>query len=135
MSSSKVTPWLQNPKVHHRIQNRLLPAPILSQLNPLHTHSQSISPSSILIPSAPRSSEWSLSFALSLCVMFRNKLCFMVGFASPPPNPQAGGLPPVCDCLFSIFIRSYPPYLQTVSSVRSPRSRHAVVTGYALSME
>jgi hypothetical protein len=32
------TLWSQNPKIHHRIQNIPLPAPILSQLNPLHTH-------------------------------------------------------------------------------------------------
>jgi hypothetical protein len=41
------TPWHQNPKIHHRIHNPP-PAPILSQLHPLHTP-QLISPRSILI--------------------------------------------------------------------------------------
>jgi hypothetical protein len=32
-----LTLWSQNPKIHHRIHNIPLPAPILSQLNLLHT--------------------------------------------------------------------------------------------------
>jgi hypothetical protein len=32
------------------------------------------------------------------------------------------------------YIRSYPPYLEAVSSVRNPRSRHAVVTVDPLNM-
>jgi hypothetical protein len=46
-----------------------------------------------------------------------------------PPNPQAGGPPTVgCPQLLNQHIRSYPPYLEAASSIRNPRTRHAVVT-------
>jgi hypothetical protein len=57
-----------NPQVHHRIYNNPLPAPILSQLNPLHTPSPSNLPkihSDPILPSTPWSSEWSPSFGVS----------------------------------------------------------------------
>jgi hypothetical protein len=45
------------------------------------------------------------------------------------PNPQAGGPPLVgCPRLLIQYIRRYPPYLDAVSSIRNPRTRHAVVT-------
>jgi hypothetical protein len=60
-----LTPWGQNPRVHHRVHKSPPPIPFLSHLNPLHSqvtvpkiHSASI------LPSTPRSSEWSLSFGL-----------------------------------------------------------------------
>jgi len=54
---------------------------------------------------------------------------------SPPPNPQAGGPPTVgCPRLLIQYIRSYPPYLEAVSSIRNPRTRHAVVTVDPLNM-
>jgi hypothetical protein len=47
----------------------------------------------------------------------------------PAPNPQGGGPPLVgCPRLLIQYIRSYPPYLEAVSSVRNVRTRHAVVT-------
>jgi hypothetical protein len=58
-----LTPWRQNPKVHHRVHKSPLPVPIM-RLNPLHTPPASLS----LIPSFPstlRSSELSLSFGFS----------------------------------------------------------------------
>jgi len=41
------------------------------------------------------------------------------------PNPQAGG-PPRVDCprLFIQCIRSYPPYLEAVSTIRNPMTGH-----------
>jgi hypothetical protein len=62
--------------------------------------------------------------------MFRNKLGVLRWWVvSPPPNPQAGGPPPVvCPRLLIQYIRSYPPYLEAVSSIRNLRTRHAVVT-------
>jgi hypothetical protein len=50
-------------------------------------------------------------------VTFRNKLIFYVEEFSPTPNPQAGG-PPLVGCRQQLiqYIRSYPPYLEAVSS-------------------
>jgi hypothetical protein len=68
--------------------------------------------------------------------MFRNKLGVLRWWVvSPPPHPQAGGPPPVgCPRLLFQYIRSYPPYLEAVSSIRNLRTRHAVVTGDPLNM-
>jgi hypothetical protein len=45
------------------------------------------------------------------------------------PNPQVGGTPLVgCPRLLIQYIRSYPKYLEAVSSIRNRRTRHAVVT-------
>jgi len=58
------------------------------------------------------------------CVIFRR------GVVSPSPNPQAGRPPLVSfPRLLIQYIRSYPPYLESVSSIRNPRTRHAVVAG------
>jgi hypothetical protein len=53
----------------------------------------------------------------------RNKLGVLRwGVVSPPPNPQFGGPPPVgCARLLIQYIRSYPPYLEAVSSIRNLR--------------
>jgi hypothetical protein len=52
-----------------------------------------------------------------------------------PPKPQAEESPPVgCLTLPTQYIRSYPPYLKAVSSIRNPRTRHAVVTVDPLNM-
>jgi hypothetical protein len=52
--------------------------------------------------------------------MFCNKLGVLRWWViSSPPNPQAGGPPPVgCPRLLQ-YIRSYPPYLEAVSSIRN----------------
>jgi hypothetical protein len=45
------------------------------------------------------------------------------------PNPQAGGPPLIAyPRLIIQYIRSYPPYLEAVSSIRKLRTRHAVPT-------
>jgi hypothetical protein len=64
-----------------------------------------------------------------LLVYFRNRLFLRWGVVSPTPNPQAGG-PPLVSCprLFIQNIRSWPPILEGVSSIRNLRTRHAVVT-------
>jgi hypothetical protein len=70
-------------------------------------------------------------------VIFHLKLIFLQrGVFSPTPNPLAGG-PPLVDCprLLIEYIRSYPPYLEAVSSIRNLRTRRAVVTRDPRNME
>jgi hypothetical protein len=45
------------------------------------------------------------------------------------PSPKAGE-PPLVSCprLFIQYIRTYPPYLEAVSSIRNLRTRHSAVT-------
>jgi hypothetical protein len=51
---------------------------------------------------------------------FRNKLIFY--------GEELSAQPPSCPRLLIQYIRSYPPYLEAVSSIRKLRTRHAVVT-------
>jgi hypothetical protein len=62
-------------------------------------------------------------------INFRNNLIFLLrGVVSPTRNRQAGGPPLVgCPRFLIQYIRSYPTYLEAVSSIRNPRTRHAVV--------
>jgi hypothetical protein len=55
------------------------------------------------------------------CATFRNKLFFLRwGAVSPLPKPQAGGSPLVgCPRPLIRYIRSYPPYLEAISSIRN----------------
>jgi hypothetical protein len=51
------------------------------------------------------------------------------------PNPKSGGPPLVgCSRLLIQYIRSYPPYLEAVSSVQNLRTRNAVVIWDPLNM-
>jgi hypothetical protein len=65
-----------------------------------------------------------------LCEVILSKYWVLRGMVvSPPSNPQAGGPPTVgYPRLLIQQIRSYPPYLEAVSSIRNQRTRHAVVT-------
>jgi hypothetical protein len=62
-----LTPWHQNPKVHHRIHNSPPTVPILGQVNPLHT--PTTNPPKVhfdpILLSTPWSFKWSFSFGLS----------------------------------------------------------------------
>jgi hypothetical protein len=50
-------------------------------------------------------------------------------YVSPSPNLQAGGPHLVCSPRLCMqYIRSYSPYLEAVSSIRNPRTRHTVLT-------
>jgi hypothetical protein len=62
-----ITPWRQDPKVHHRVDKSPPPVRVLSELNPHHTTTGSLPKihSDTFLPSKPRSSEWSLSLRLS----------------------------------------------------------------------
>jgi hypothetical protein len=63
-------------------------------------------------------------------VNFHSKIIFYgEELLAPRPTPQAGGPPFVGRPRLLIqYIRSYPPYLEAVPSIRNLRTRHAVVT-------
>jgi hypothetical protein len=69
------------------------------------------------------------------CVTFYNMLFpFLVRRCYPPPNPQAGGPPPVsCSLLLIQYIRSFPLYVEAFS-IRNLRVRHVMVTRDRLKM-
>jgi hypothetical protein len=67
---------------------------------------------------------------------FVTQLCFTMRSCYPTPNSQAGGPSLVgCPRLIIQYIRSCPPYLEAVSSIRNPRTRHAVVTRGPFNMD
>jgi hypothetical protein len=67
---------------------------------------------------------------LRFLVIFSNKLIlYGEELLAPTPKPQAGWPPLVgCPQLLIQYIRSYPPYLEAVSSIHNLRTHHAVVT-------
>jgi hypothetical protein len=64
-----------------------------------------------------------------LLMSFCNKLiCLRWRVFSPTPNPQVRGQPLTgCPRLFIQYIRSHPPYLQAVFSIRNLRTPRALV--------
>jgi hypothetical protein len=65
-----------------------------------------------------------------LLVHFRNKVIFYgEELLAPRPTPKLEDHPFVgCPWLLIQYIRSYPPYLEGISSIHNLRMRHAVVT-------
>jgi hypothetical protein len=63
----KISRFLCNPTVHHRFHEGLPLVHILSEMHPVHIFPLYLSTikSIIILPSKPRSSEWSLSFRFS----------------------------------------------------------------------
>jgi hypothetical protein len=120
-----------NPKVHHRIYKCSPPIPILSQLDSVHTPHitridvpLSLLKSYLIISSGPRLSVW----------IFLNKSRIYGEELLPPrPNPKLEDHPlsAVSECLFNIFAAAL--HIGGRSSLRSLRTRHAVVTGTHLS--
>jgi hypothetical protein len=85
-----------------------------------------------------RACHWSLSWATCQrirpsprpCVTFRNMLVFYGEKFLCPHQTSQTRRPHLVGCpqLLIQYIRSYPPYLETVSSIYNPKMRHAVVT-------
>jgi len=71
-----------------------------------------------------------LGSKILIATTFRNFLFLWPGIVCPPPNLKATG-PPLVDCprLFIQCTRSYPPYLEAVSSIHNLRTRHTLMSG------
>jgi hypothetical protein len=62
-------------------------------------------------------------------VMFVTNCFLYRGIVRPCPTPKLEGHSPVCcPWLLIQYIRSYPPYLKAISSIRNLRTRCAMVT-------
>jgi len=74
--------------------------------------------------------EWDASFLPRTCATFFKKLAFYGEIFLALFQPQ-GWKPPLVDCqrLLIKYIHIYRQYLQAVSSINNPRTRHIVMTG------
>jgi hypothetical protein len=139
-SNNQETPRiLCNPTVDYRFPKRPAPVPLLSQSNPVHA-----SPShvlkihfNIILPSMPRSSNWSQVLVLyqrinkspRYCEMFRNALSFTVRiylrFVLPLTWRNISCW--LSKTSYSIYSQ-IPSISRSRSSIRKLRTRHGLVT-------
>jgi hypothetical protein len=81
----------------------------------------------------PAPSQMNSSRLTNLCDILLNARHFygegLVSAPLSPPNTDVlGPLLVGCSRPLIQYIRSYPPYLEAVSTIRMPRTRHAMVT-------
>jgi hypothetical protein len=85
-AGQEITHLLWNPKVHYRVHNSLPLVPFLNQMHLVHTfplHFPKIN-SNIILPSTPRSSDWSLPFRFynqpsNVCYMSAHLILLIFG--------------------------------------------------------
>jgi hypothetical protein len=89
--TNQLTPWRQNPKVHHRIHNSPPTMPLLSQVNPLHSPSANLPKVRFhpILPSTPWPFKGSLSPGFShQTPVHINSLCYACHMPRPSRSPS-----------------------------------------------
>jgi hypothetical protein len=123
-ATNDLTPWRQNLEVHDRIHNSPPPNPVLCQVNPHPTPPPPTNPLKInsvpILPSTPRSSEWSLSFGLSN----QNLVYFsLLSCACHMPHPPRSPWFDLANAISGVQIMKL-PIVQL-----SPLSRYSILLG------
>jgi hypothetical protein len=75
LNRTELTPWRQNPKVHHRTHNSPPTVPILSKVNPFHPPPADLPKVHFdpILPSTPWFFKWSFSFGILSNKIFKSE--------------------------------------------------------------
>jgi hypothetical protein len=140
-ATQELSSILWNPKVNNRVRKNPPLVLILSHINPIHIIPSYLS--KIILCTKSHIHFLSLTSLIQgirpgprLLENFRNKLIFYgEELLAPRPTPMLEDHPlsAARDCL--LYIRSYSPYPEGVSSIHNLRTRHAVVTRDPPNME